>query len=130
MTTDRFTMNGYSWKVRFVPHDSPMLVDRTGVLTVATTNPETRTIYLSDKLTGNFMVTVFLHELGHCALYCFGLLDDIHRMVLPKYWIEMEEFICNFLADFGYRVFQIAYQTFGYDAWKLIPSEFERYLSA
>lgn len=123
-------MNGYFWKVRFVPRNSPKLVDRTGYLSVATTDPHAMTVYLSNHLTGDFLMTVFVHELGHCALYCFGLLDEIHRMVLPEYWVEMEEFMCNFLADFGLKIFKIAYRTLGYEAWKVIPSEFERYLVA
>lgn len=122
-------MNGDFWKVRFVPSNDPMLVDRTNILRVATTDPSTQTVYLSRRLHGDYLLTVFLHELGHCALYSFDLLDEIHRMVRPEYWIEMEEFICNFLADYGMRIFKISYRTLGYDAWKLIPSEFERYLA-
>lgn len=122
-------MNGYSWKIRFVPHDSPMLVDRTGTLTVATTDPRTLTLYLSEELSGDFLMTVLIHELGHCALYSFGFLRRIQRMVLPEYRIEMEEFICNFLADYGFRIFEIAYQTLGYDAWKLIPRELEKFVA-
>lgn len=123
-------MNGYLWNVRFVGPNDPMLVDRTGVLTVATTDPSNLTIYISTILKGDFLMTVFIHELGHCALYSFGLLRKIHEMVYPEYWIDMEEFICNFLADYGLRVFKIAYKTMGYDAWKVIPAEFERYIAA
>lgn len=129
MTTDHFQMNGYSWKIRFVPHDSPMLVDRTGTLTVATTDPRTLTLYLSEELSGDFLMTVLIHELGHCALYSFGFLRRIKRMVVPEYRIEMEEFICNFLADYGFRIFKIAYQTLGCDAWKLIPGELEKFVA-
>ncbi len=130
MLIDRFTMNGYLWKVQFVDPNDSMLVDRTNRLTVATTDPSTHTVYLSNQLNGDFLMTVFIHELGHCALYCFDLLDRIHRMVYPEYWIEMEEFICNFLADYGLKMFKIAYKTLGYDAWKVIPSEFEKYIAA
>lgn len=71
-------------------------------------------------------MTVFIHELGHCALYSYGFLDYIHRMVLPEYWIDMEEFICNFLADYGLGIFKIAFKTMGYEAWKEIPKAFEQ----
>lgn len=121
-------MNGYQWRVRFVLPNNPMLVDRTNILRVATTDPKLKVVFLSAQLRGDALLTVFLHELGHCALYSFGLLDDIHRMVRPEYWIDMEEFICNFLADYGLRIFKIAFRTIGYDAWKLIPTEFERYI--
>lgn len=123
-------MNGDLWKVRFVnPHDD-MLVDRTNTLTVATTDPITKTVFLSSQLSGDFLMTVFIHELGHCALYSFGLISMIHEMVYPEYWIKMEEFICNFLADYGLKIFRIAYKTMGYNAWRLIPSEFEKYIAA
>lgn len=126
MITDRFTMNGIRWKVRFVDSSSSMLVDRTDRRTIGTTDPKTKTIYLSRELYGDVLMTVFIHELGHCALYSFGFLDRIRNMVYPEYWVEMEEFICNFLADYGMRIFKTAYSIFGYDAWKIIPIEFEK----
>ncbi len=129
MSNDSFTMNGFYWEVLFVDQNNSMLVDRTNRFRVATTDPETGRVYLSNRLRGDFLMTVFLHELGHCALYSFGLLDEIHSMVYPRYWIKMEEFICNFLADFGFRIFKTAYATLGYDAWKKIPKEFERLMA-
>lgn len=120
-------MNGYSWKIRFVRANSPMLVDRTRTLTVATTDPVTHTVYLSDYLKGKFLITVLIHELGHCALYSYDLLREIHRMTKPKYWVDMEEFICNFLADYGQELFNVAYSSLGYDAWKVIPAAFDNH---
>lgn len=126
MLADRFSMNGDVWEVRFVSQNDLRLVDRTNTLTIATTDPKTKTIYLSERLRGNFLMTVFIHELGHCALYSFGLLDEIHKMTYPEYWVPMEEFICNFLADYGLKIFRIAYSKKGYEAWKTIPSAFEK----
>lgn len=123
MIFDQFKMNDDLWKIQFVGAQSPKLVDRTNILTVATTDPQTMTVYLSDHLRGDFLMTVFIHELGHCALYSFGLMDEIRAMVYPKYWVKMEEFICNFLADFGFQIFKIAFSTMGYEAWRIIPSE-------
>ena len=89
------------------PYDDE-LIDRTGSLRVATTDPRTHTIYLSRSLQGDFLKTVFLHELGHAIMISYGLLEELHRMVIPKYWIECEEWICNFLADYGPIIFQLA----------------------
>lgn len=100
-----FTMNGYFWTVKIVSPDSPMLVDRTGSLTLATTDPSTRTVYLSSSLQGDILRRVFTHELGHCAMFSFDLLRDIHRMVHPEYWLEAEEWVCNFIADYGPLIF-------------------------
>lgn len=126
--TNSFIMNGYMWHVEFVPADSPELVDRSGVLTVATTDPATFTMYLSNELKGDFLHTVVLHELGHCAMVSFDLLSDIHRMVKPEYWVEVEEWICNFIADYGQKIFHIAYGIIGDHAWLIVPREIEKFV--
>lgn len=123
-------MNGYIWNIRLVKENDKRLIDRTGSKTVATTDPINHAIYLSENLHGNFLMTVLIHELGHCALFSFHLIPEIRKMTYPEYWIDMEELICNILADYGSRVFQIAYSYLGYDAWKIIPKEYERYISA
>ena len=79
-----FYMNGYLWRVKFVPFDNPVLIDRSDTFRVATTHPARYCVYLSDELHGPFLLRVFAHELGHCALFSFGLLQDIHRMVEPR----------------------------------------------
>ena len=85
-----------------------MLMDRTGTFTVATTDPITRTVYLSSDLHDGMLVKVLIHELGHCAMISFNLIEDIHRMVKPEYWFEAEEWLCNFLSDYGFKIFSIA----------------------
>lgn len=119
-------MNGYLWRIRFVDPMSPQLVDRTNRQTVATTDPLNFAICISNKLYGDFLMTVFIHELGHCALFSYGFIPYIHKMTKKEYWIEMEEFICNLLADYGLNIFRIAYKTMGYNAWKKIPEEMEK----
>lgn len=101
-------MNGYLWTVVLVPPNSIELVDRTGELRVATTDPVSRTVFLSNDLQGDFLKRVLLHELGHVAMISFGLLTQIHRMTKPRDWIEMEEWICNFIADYGSGIFETA----------------------
>lgn len=124
-----FSMNGYIWRVRFVEPYSPMLVDRTGKRTVATTDPTNLQVCLSNELQGDFLIQVLLHELGHCALYSFNLIDDIHRMVYPDKWVEAEEWVCNFIADYGFRIFSTAYSVLGDDALKLIPPELDKLIA-
>lgn len=116
-------MNGYLWHVKFVPHNSPELIDRMGEHRVATTDPNTLCIYLSNTLTGDFLNRVLIHELGHCAIFSYDLLDDVHRMVKKQYWIEAEEWMCNFIADYGLKIFSSAYQILGNDAWILLPKK-------
>lgn len=121
-----FYMNGYLWHVEFVDPYSYELVDRTGKMRVATTNPKTLCVYLSADLRGDFLETVLFHELGHCTMFSFHMLHDIHRMVHPAYWIEAEEWICNFIADYGRAIFRLGYAILGENAWMLVPYGLER----
>lgn len=123
---DRFTMNGYEWQVRFVDPGDPTLVDRTGEMRVATTDPDEMCVYVSADLSGEFLCRVLVHELGHAALFSFGLLEDIRRMVLPAYWVEAEEWVCNFIADYGMTIFDSARDILGEDALYVVPPEIER----
>ena len=123
-----FIMNGYFWRIEFVDPYSDMLIDRLGHATVATTDPATHCVYLSNALSGDFFNRVLVHELGHVTMVSFGLLDDIHRMVKPEYWIEAEEWVCNFIADYGRRIFEIVYDILGDDAWLFVPYQLERFV--
>lgn len=126
---DGFYMNGYFWRVKFVNPTSDFLVDRTRSLRVATADPNTGCIYLSNALKGDFLNRVLIHELGHCTMFSFHLLDDIHKMVKPEYWIEAEEWVCNFIADYGLKIFSIASSVLGEDAWIFVPEELGRLVS-
>lgn len=124
-----FFMNGYRWQVVFVNPVSPKLVDRTGTARVATTDPLTRCVYLSSSLRGSFLTKVFVHELGHVAIVSFDLMGDIHRMVRPEYWIDAEEWVCNFIADYGMAIFSTAYSVLGRDAIRYLPQQIERMIA-
>lgn len=121
-----FVLNGDVWRVYFVNPRSPYLMDRTRTMAVATTDPDTRCVYISNRLSGEFLIRVLIHELGHCAMISFDLLSDIRRLVKPKYRVEAEEWICNFLADYGVHIFYIARNIVGSDAWMAVLNEFEK----
>lgn len=124
-----FVMNGYLWRIRYVDPYDLALVDRTGRRTVGTTDPSNQTVYLSNSLHGEFLTRVLVHELGHCALVSFHLLDDIHRITKKDYWIYAEEFLCNWIADYGLLIFEIAKDILGYDAWICVPYELEKMIT-
>lgn len=130
MSQFSFKLGQHRWQVRMASPYSPMLTDRTGVQTVATTDPASQTIYLSGLLSGDFLNRVLIHELGHAAMSEFGLLDDIHRMVRPEYWVDAEEWTCNFIADYGVRIYAAAYEILGDQAWLYVPYELERLVGA
>lgn len=122
----RFVLNNYIWKIRTVPADSPYLVDRQGMLTVATTDPDKLCVFLSEELTGNFRKRVIAHEMGHATCFSFGLLPEIWECCYPDRRIQMEEFICNFVADYGERIFEITYKIMGDEALEVLPHYLER----
>lgn len=121
-----FTLNGITWRIQIVPPSSHYLTDRTGLIRVATTDPDTNRIYLSNRLRGNFKIRVLLHELGHATMVSYGLLDELHHFIEPEYWIEAEEWVCNFIADYGRKIFSVAYKELGEDAWRVVPMELDK----
>lgn len=126
---DYFYMNGYLWHIKIVDPYSKELVDRTGEKRVATTDPNRLCVYLSSELSGDFLITVLIHELGHCTMISYDLIDYIHEMVKQEYWIEAEEFMCNFIADYGIQMYKIAYKVLGEYALLYLPKELERFVS-
>lgn len=130
MRSDTFILGGHRWHVSLVPSHSPLLVERTGRLTVATTDPAERLVCLSEELRGGFLLRVLIHELTHAAMAEFGLAGELRRMVRPGFEVEAEEWACNLLADYGMAVFNAAAEVLGGSAWKAVPAEFERMLAA
>lgn len=121
-----FTLNGYFWAVEFVDPMDSLLIDRDGDHTLATTDPTDRTVRISSDLTGDMLLRVLLHEIGHCALFSFGLLEDIRRMTRPEYRAEMEEWACNLIADYGLAIFSAAYSVLGEAAIEVVPYRIEQ----
>ena len=94
------------------PHDS-VLIDRTGQRTLAVSDYSTMTISIANNLYGELLNRVFIHELGHCVMFSYGLLPELHRMVKKQYWVEAEEFVCNILADYGQFIIGTARDVLG-----------------
>lgn len=122
-------MNGILWKIKFINPDNIMLMDRTGIYNLATTDPDTLTIYISNILYGKKLQKVLIHELAHCAMFSFNLIPEIHRMVKPEYYIEAEEWVCNFISDYGLKIFNIMYSIFKENTIYYIPYEIEKFIA-
>ena len=84
-------INGELWKVERVSPDSPFLVDRTGISKIATTDPGTRVIYISDDVTAPLLDKVLLHEVAHAITVSHGLLDSLRNSIPDSMWIPVEE---------------------------------------
>lgn len=128
---DTFFINGIFWRVEMVRSDSPYLIDRTQQYRLATTDPNTKCIYLSDELNvggrrQSMAERVLIHELGHCVIFSYNLFDELHEMVKPEYWVDAEEWVCNFIADYGLAVFSIAKTIFKDKTLHIVSKELER----
>ena len=100
----QFYMNGDIWRVQFVPSQDDVLIDRTGNRTLGVSDYSTHIISIANNLHGELLNRVFIHELGLCVMFSYGLLPELHRMVKKRYWVDAEEFVCNILADYSHFV--------------------------
>ena len=123
---DEFYMNGLHWRIRFVNPNSDILIDRTLSKTVAVTDPDTMTIYLSNKLHGEFLTRVVLHELSHAMMISYGYLEQIHKYCKKRHWVDMEELIANLIAQQAKEIFERAYDIVGDEAIRFVPYALER----
>lgn len=117
-----FTVNGDEWRVERVAWDDPVLYDRTGSLCIATTDPHTMTVYLADWLDGSLLARVLIHEIAHATMWSNSLIRELRKMVNPEHWIEAEEWVCNFIADYGMGIYDNAAKVLTGKAIDCIPS--------
>lgn len=108
-----FVLNGDVWRPVPVDSDDPRLIDRTGISRLATTDPSTMCVYLSNGLRGLDLEVVLTHEVGHCAMYSYGLLDSLHAIIPEDTWVDVEEWVCNYLANRGCEIIHAANTALG-----------------
>lgn len=125
----QFYMNGDLWRVQFVSPQDDVLIDRTGKHTLAVSDYSTMTISIASNLHGELLNRVFIHELGHCVMFSYGLLTELHRMVKKRYWVDAEEFLCNILADYGHFVIRTARDILGNQFTYVSPVGMERMIA-
>lgn len=122
----QFYMNGDLWRVQFVSSQDDVLIDRTGNRTLGVSDYSTHIISIANNLHGELLNRVFIHELGHCVMFSYGLLTELHRMVKKRYWVDAEEFVCNILSDYGQFVIGTARDILGNQFIYVSPVGMER----
>lgn len=108
-----FVLNGDIWRPVLVGRDGPRLIDRTGTSRLATTDPSTMCVYLSSGLRDLDLEVVLTHEVGHCAMYSYGLLESLHTIIPEDTWVDVEEWVCNYLANRGREIIHAANTALG-----------------
>lgn len=110
------------------PHDS-VLIDRTGNRTLGVSDYSTHIISISNNLHGELLNRVFIHELGHCVMFSYGLLPELHRMVKKRHWVDAEEWCCNLLSDYSCFVIGTARDILGNQFTYVAPIGAERMIA-
>lgn len=93
-----FDINGVKWNLIFVSPNSELLKRSDGSVTVGMTDANTHTIYLCNRLRGDFLHKVVRHEL--CHAYCIS-----YGIYLP---IQYEEILCDSLATYGESIIDMS----------------------
>lgn len=98
-----------------VDGDDPRLIDRAGTSRLAATDPSTMCVYLSNGPSGLDPEVVSTHEVGHCAMYGYGLLDSPHAITPEDTWVDVGEWVCNYPANRGREITHAADTAPGHD---------------
>ena len=86
-----FEINGIDWEIEWCSLTDDNLRRSDGSLTVGMTDNQTKCIYLSDRLSGEFLRKVTAHELVHAFCMSYGVYMDI----------EEEEFMADWVSRYG-----------------------------
>lgn len=103
-----FVLNGDVWRPVPVDRDDRRPIDRTGTSRPATTDPSTTCIYLSNGLRGLDLEVVSTHEVGHCAMHGYGPPDSPHAIIPEETRVDVEERVCDYLANRGREIVHAA----------------------
>lgn len=97
-----FLINGIKWYLKFVPHDSDLLLRSDGSRTIGVTDNLTQIIYIDETLRGRMLKKVLCHELTHAAIFSYGVELDIMQ----------EELLADLIATYGQEIISITNKIF------------------
>ena len=86
-----FTTNGIGWNLIFVSGASPYLLRSDGTTSLAVTDWNRRSIFVSTAPKGTYLRRIIAHEL--CHAFCFS-----YDISMP---IEQEEYLAGWISLYG-----------------------------
>lgn len=92
-----FVVNNTTWNLIFVNPRSEHLKTSLNTYVLGVTDWNDKCVYVADNLYGDKLEHVVCHEIVHCFMFSYS-------MYLP---IEEEEYIANWVADYGRELFYI-----------------------
>ena len=96
-----------------MPPGDPHLMDRTGAITVGTTDPTVNTIYISTGIAPPFLDRVLLHEVAHAITMSHNLLFVLRQNIPRKYWTAVEEWAAQMVESHGIEATALASESLG-----------------
>lgn len=97
-----FLINNIYWKLAFVAPDFPLLRRKSGDYSVGACDNLTRTIYINETLTGDFLKKVLCHEITHAAMFSYNV----------SLSLEQEEIIADIISTYGEEIVYITNKVF------------------
>lgn len=92
-----FIINGIKWDIYFVPPHSEYLTTSLNTYALGVTDWNKKCVFIANNQYGDKLEHIICHELCHAV--CFSY--EIHMS------IELEEWLCNFMADHGKEIIYI-----------------------
>ena len=93
-----FNINGIWWNIKYTVPYSKDLLRSDGTLSVGVTDYEQNTIFINNRLRGQFLKKVLTHEICHACMFSYGVILDI----------DTEEIVCDCIATYGKEIIDIA----------------------
>lgn len=103
-----FIINGETWYIVFVPSNSFILYRSDGSLSIAMCDDDTKTIYISNQIKGNFLRKVLCHEITHAAMFSYNV----------NLTVDQEELLADLVATYGYEIIYITNEIFRKLKWE------------
>lgn len=97
-----FTINGETWRVKFVSPFHPMMFRSDGSQTIGACDDETKTIYINVELDKQMIKKVLCHEVTHAAMFSYNV--EISLME--------EELLADLFATYGQEIIDITNRIF------------------
>lgn len=96
------TINGEVWGIRLVSPHHPMLFTREGKPAIGCCDDITKTIYISNILSLDFMKKVICHELVHAVMYSYDVMIDDYT----------EEIVADIFTKYGEEIIRLTHITY------------------
>lgn len=97
-----FNINGIDWAIVQTSPNHPKLARSDGSFTIGACDNNTKTIYLSENLSGALLKKVLCHEITHAAMFSYNVMLSI----------EQEELLANLIATYGSEIIYITNKVF------------------